>query len=257
MKYTYCDFCERDISNHAYARHRPVCKGKKDYTCPHCKQSAAELRIEEKKFFYHRKWCKQNPDRAKYIQHENIKAMQKAKILSGKTNSFTKARIEGRVYVQSAESIAKSARAALGRKHSDETKKFLSEAMKQRIRENGPPPTKRTVYHTLPNGETVRFDSGWEIALAAKLDKLGVRWEREHSLEWTDVNGGKHTFFPDFFLPEYDVYLEPKSRHVILKTQEKVDYIKKHYPNVYILDSFVKCRDFELEHIGLVKIENQ
>ncbi len=106
----------------------------------------------------------------------------------------------------------------------------------------------------------VKLDSGWELALAKRLDTLAISWERGKGVPWVDAKGVERTYFPDFYLPEYDVYLEPKSAWTIKrrknnpnKERNKVAYIREHYPNVFFLWSKKECKSFDLEKIGISK----
>ncbi len=95
----------------------------------------------------------------------------------------------------------------------------------------------------------VHLDSSWELALAERLDEMRIPWIRGEQIQWTDGNGVARTYFPDFYLPEVDVYLEPKApwtlkRKQTGREQEKVEYIKKHHPNVVFLWSKASCEKF-------------
>lgn len=55
------------------------------------------------------------------------------------------------------------------------------------------------------------MDSSWELALAKRLDTLGIAWERgKRTLPYIDETGRQRTYHPDFYLPKYDFYLEVK-----------------------------------------------
>jgi hypothetical protein len=65
------------------------------------------------------------------------------------------------------------------------------------------------------------FDSQWEIITAKSLDENGIQWERPRiGFIWSD-QGNK--YYPDFYLPEYNVYLDPKNDYLIKKDKIKID----------------------------------
>lgn len=65
------------------------------------------------------------------------------------------------------------------------------------------------------------FDSKWEVLVAKSLDENNVKWERPtEGLVWTD-KGNK--YYPDFYLPEYNVYLDPKNDYLRLKDSFKIN----------------------------------
>ena len=68
------------------------------------------------------------------------------------------------------------------------------------------------------------MDSTWEVEIAKLLDSKGIEWERsrkKHMLWWTDDSGKKRRYYPDFFLPKYNVYLDPKNKY-----KSKIDKVK-------------------------------
>jgi len=56
------------------------------------------------------------------------------------------------------------------------------------------------------------MDSTWEVACAQRLDELGISWERDPSIKihYRDKKLRSRNYIPDFYLPEYDIYLEVK-----------------------------------------------
>ncbi len=60
------------------------------------------------------------------------------------------------------------------------------------------------------------MDSSWEVELARWMDVEGIKWDRSkkhHMFWWTDSNGNKRRYYPDFYLPDYNVYLDPKNKY--------------------------------------------
>jgi hypothetical protein len=57
-------------------------------------------------------------------------------------------------------------------------------------------------------GKKFFYDSNWEIAMAQSLDAAGIKWARPNKFILSD--GRAYT--PDFYIPEYDVYLDPKAK---------------------------------------------
>lgn len=65
------------------------------------------------------------------------------------------------------------------------------------------------------------FDSKWEVEVAKSLDESGIKWERpKNGFIWTD-SGCK--YYPDFYLVEYDVFLDPKNPYLRKKDKEKIE----------------------------------
>ena len=66
--------------------------------------------------------------------------------------------------------------------------------------------------YALPDGSLVDMDSTWEVACAQKLDLLGIKWIRDPSMkiEYRDKKLKLRNYIPDFYLPDFDIYLEVK-----------------------------------------------
>ena len=63
------------------------------------------------------------------------------------------------------------------------------------------------------------FDSNWEVQVAISLDENNVRWERPSiGFLWNE----KNKYYPDFYLPDFDVYLDPKNDYLIKKDAFKI-----------------------------------
>lgn len=61
------------------------------------------------------------------------------------------------------------------------------------------------------NGVSVQ--GTWEYAVALKLNELCIRWERRRTSDFLikyQMDGKPRSYAPDFYLPDFDVYLEIK-----------------------------------------------
>lgn len=58
------------------------------------------------------------------------------------------------------------------------------------------------------NGYKVK--GSWELIVAQVLDKYNITWTNNVSGYEYYWNGTKHLYFPDFYLPEYNVFIEVK-----------------------------------------------
>lgn len=91
----------------------------------------------------------------------------------------------------------------------------LSEAAKTRgLGGYRPHPNKGLRY------KNIWFDSKWEVQVAESLDESSVEWTRPSiGFVWTDTG---RKYYPDFYLPEYNVYLDPKNDYLIVKDSKKI-----------------------------------
>ena len=64
----------------------------------------------------------------------------------------------------------------------------------------------------ISKGENFRFRSTWERDIAVFLDKHEIDWEYESVI--VDLNKD-HTYYPDFYLPKYNLIIEAHPKHLI------------------------------------------
>lgn len=75
-------------------------------------------------------------------------------------------------------------------------------------------------------GRVFIFDSSWEDALAIRLDELNLEWTRPSPIKYT-IDGKSRNYFPDFYLPDYDLYLDPKNSYCCEQQKEKLVAVSK------------------------------
>ena len=85
--------------------------------------------------------------------------------------------------------------------------------------------------------DTVRFAHASERQFARLLDFYQIEWEYEPTsfdLEWDKQENVTQRFTPDFFLPQYDLYIEITTLHknLVTKKNRKVRKLRELYPGV-------------------------
>lgn len=196
--------------------------------CKHCNREFDISKKPKGWMANHSRWCDKNPKRKDYVD-----ALENAR--NSKTN-FRNQYSYGAVC--SEETKEKIRNSSIGRTHTEETKQLLREkalASPHRRLKKG------TVEY---NG--VLLDSSWELALAKRLDELGIKWVRPEPIPWVDDEGLIHNYFPDFYLEEYDLFLDPKNPVVIKLQQQKIDILLKQYKNIVILKSLEECKKYSI-----------
>ena len=80
----------------------------------------------------------------------------------------------------------------------------------------------RTVYEY----QGFKFQSSYEVEVLKSLDENGIKWEKPRYgiFKYTDNNGKLHTYTPDIYLPDYDVYLDPKNDFLINNNNPSLGY---------------------------------
>lgn len=91
-----------------------------------------------------------------------------------------------------------------GKKHSNETKRKISERLS--VNNKGG----RAKWYDVAGQ---RVQGTWERDIASKLEDLGISWVKlktnKDTLKYV-MNGKERSYTPDFYLPEFDMYLEIK-----------------------------------------------
>lgn len=166
------------------------------FQCNFCKRIFANAGANKK----HEISCEQNPKRRK---------------CGGKTkgskghNQYTKATALGleKPFIENS-TRKKLSIIAKNRIMSDNTKRKLSEiAIKNGL---GGVTQSRWINY---NGKTL--GSSYELSVAVSLDENNVLWDTCKRIKYIDPFGKNRTYTPDFYLEEYDVYLDPKNDFLI------------------------------------------
>ena len=98
------------------------------------------------------------------------------------------------------------------------------------------------------DGSKVMLDSSWEEELAKRLDQLNIEWIRpELPIQYLAPDGKLHNYFPDFYLPKYDIFLDPKNSYAIQVQKEKLDIIKTSMNNLIIIGTLEECKSFNIK----------
>jgi hypothetical protein len=72
------------------------------------------------------------------------------------------------------------------------------------------------------------MDSRWEVEIAKWMDEKGIKWDRSrkrHMFQWVDNDGDTRKYFPDFYLPDLDIYLDPKNDYYLDRDMPKLKQV--------------------------------
>lgn len=206
------------------------------WKCIHCKKEINLLTRSEKA--NHSRWCKSNPKRFDY---ENTLAKSRSSITqqSIETRNFSISAAHKRGAYTNAPQKGLKTKIERGNLHHTEEAKELIRAKALAS------PHRRLKKGTVKyNG--ILLDSSWELELAKRLDCLKIKWVRPDPIPWVDGEGLTHNYFPDFYLEEYDLFLDPKNPHAIKVQQKKLDILLKQYKNIVILKSLEECKNYNV-----------
>lgn len=74
-------------------------------------------------------------------------------------------------------------------------------------------------------GKAFYLQSSYEIRMAVLLNKAKILWERPESLPYT-LNEKYHRYYPDFLLPEYQLYLDTKNDYLVSIDALKIEAVR-------------------------------
>lgn len=70
-------------------------------------------------------------------------------------------------------------------------------------------------------------ESSYEVDLSIILNELNIKWIRPSYFWYYDKKENKRRYYPDFYLPNYDLYLDPKNEFLIKNDIDKIIRVVK------------------------------
>jgi hypothetical protein len=111
--------------------------------------------------------------------------------------------------------------------------------------------TQRATSEPQLQSESVRFAHGSERQFAQLLDFYEIAWDYEPTsfdIEWDLEGHVTQRFTPDFYLPDFDLYIEitTLNQRLVTKKNRKVRRLRERYPEV-------RCKIFyQRDYLSLV-----
>jgi hypothetical protein len=168
----------------------------------------------ENSYKQHKARCSKNPGRINFIVPTN-KGCKGA-------NGYSKAKREGRIFAISEETKRKIKEAKKDYKPSAETKAKIKESMQRIVKERPESYSWGNISHRISRyesidsfGNSVQLQGSWEKLVSDCFSQCKIKWLRKiqkgFSYFWNNSN---HLYFPDFYLPDYDLYVEVKGKEL-------------------------------------------
>lgn len=73
---------------------------------------------------------------------------------------------------------------------------------------------------------------------------------------WFDWRGKIHRYFPDFYLPDYDVYLDPKNDYLINNKSERFGITDVEKIRIVEIQNSVRILILNKEHLSWERIKS-
>lgn len=175
-----------------------------EYICKYCGKKVKTLNGLK----HHEPYCKLNPNKKQH--HDTSPESNKKKSHVAWNKGLTKETNETiRLYGEKISNNYKTGKIKHHHtKHSTDTKIKLSNIRKEYLK-NNPNPIKSCGRAKKYNYKNVVLDGTWEVIFATYLDSLNIVWERPKNYFEYEYNG-THMYYPDFFLKDYNIYVEVK-----------------------------------------------
>lgn len=92
--------------------------------------------------------------------------------------------------------------------------------------------------------KNVLLESSWEVRVAELLDTLNIVWIRPSPIKWIDSTYKSRLYYPDFYIPGINKYLDPKNPYCMKLDQEKLSIVSKSidllYGDIQIIIDFIQ-----------------
>lgn len=186
----------------------------------------------------HERLCPSNSNRQ--ISPIEIYNKKKHNKLFSGTNQYIKAKQLGLPKPEISEETKEKFRNVwFGKKLPDEMKEKIRNSVKSNIEND----TWHNSFGVKCYYKNICFDSSWEVEFAKFLDNKNINWIRpKNSFKYIFENS-KHSYYPDFYLSDYNLYIEIKG----LSTNK--DYAKwEQFPeqlDIYDSEDLYKLGIFE------------
>ena len=151
----------------------------------------------------HERLCKENPYRQKSFFETDYNKTRKP------TNQYIKAKELG---LQKPQLSEKGKEKLINIWKNKKLPKNMKEKIKNTVKQN----IENNNWHlSFSKARTIEykgylFQGSWEVAFAKYLDNKNIKWERSNKIYTYIYENEIHRYLPDFYLPEYNLYIEIK-----------------------------------------------
>lgn len=220
MKTTFCQLCSTEIKNCNFAKHSKSCDGQGPFwkrkrlvsssglICMFCAKESNNSNGHRN----HERCCPKNPNR-NYVNGMLGKVSSK----KGKTKETDPSIMQGSIKFK--EKIKSGEYTPHRTPHTTECKERISAIMQTKM-QNRYTASKRIEY------KGIKFESSWEYEVAVNLDTNNIKWSRPSPLLYRDSSNQQRRYYPDFYLPEYNIYLDPKNDYVKKLDEDKIKRVQ-------------------------------
>lgn len=167
----------------------------------------------------HERLCKHNPDYEKNIKGHGAftpeareKAMETKRRRGTISNGAIKAKQEGRPFIVTEDTRKKLREAGLKQVWTEERREAHRSTMRGVVERH---PESYSTHNVCGRVKRIEYNGSvllgkWELEVAKALDKENIKWTNEMDPFKYEWDGSVRKYFPDFYLPDMDLYIEVK-----------------------------------------------
>lgn len=200
---TRCDKCGMMIRNNSIKKHYATCNGEQKLSWFIRKANNLEIKIPRK--LEDINWSE--------IQFDYDTGMSTSELCNKYNITFTHISKAGKLELFMPRSRSQTANlrgnSMKGKTITNETRQKISAGMRKAVlegRQRTPKPYGRATIEY----KGVILQSNWELQVALYLDEHNIRWERPSIGHEYTFENKSHLYFPDFYLLDYNTYIEVK-----------------------------------------------
>lgn len=214
------------------------------YKCPHCGLNYSKMGI-----------CSHINIKHLNGKHNNNLVSHNKMVSEGKLprnkNQYELAREHGGEYTLSIESRKKMSKLKTGQNVSKVTREKISKARSKYLEEIGGGGFTKIKWYKINNIKNEEFivRGKWELELAEILNNEKIYWIRKVYLTYLQ-NEITKTYCPDFYLPDYNMYIEVKGYYSQIDKEKIALVLEKNNINLQMVFEKDLC---EIRNVGIKK----
>jgi hypothetical protein len=213
MKFKECPVCKIQITNQGFKNHIKSCNGKLSWYVRK-KNNLPINSINNKKYDLKN----YNWEKIQTYYNDNHTFMDVCREFKCNTTLLSTASKQGLFVTRSRSDTARLRSKYKNLEHSKENKEKISSGMRKAVLEGRQKTLKpygkfcKIFHHISWLGNEEILHGGWELKVALFLDSKKIKWNKpRNSFTYVWLNK-KHEYFPDFFLKDYQNYIEVKGQ---------------------------------------------
>lgn len=207
MKKTLCELCNFLFTNNNIKKHKDICNGKPSIYVRHSNGIFVRTPTKSESFDW----------KAFQLYYDNKHSlMECCRHFNISTTPVCNAIKKGLIKTRSRTETARIRGNLDNRFHTEENKQKISKSMRKAVLEGrqkttAPYGDKCKLYETINSlGVKEILQGGWEKKVADFLNLNNIAWKRSKKSFTYIFESKEREYFPDFYLLDYDVYIEVK-----------------------------------------------